>query len=70
MLHYRVRLLLFSGPISSLKIKKVDVDTVKSGTECGLVFQDDKVVPEAGDTVKSCSVATVPPQVDWNPPGF
>jgi len=61
---------IHEGPLSSLKIKQVDVDTVKSGTDCGLVFLDSSVITQAGDVVRSCEVKSVPAKVNWNPEGF
>lgn len=48
---------------------KNEVDSIKSGVECGLQLADKEIEPEAGDTIICYTLKKQQQTIDWNP-GF
>lgn len=57
------------GKVKEIRHLKSEVNSIKSGVECGLRFENPDVVVEPGDTVICYVVHEVPPRVNWDP-GF
>ena len=57
---------LISGPLSSLKHFKNEVDSVKTDVECGLCFHDKSVTPQPGDAILCYHVKEVTQEIDWH----
>lgn len=62
-------LLLFTGPLDSMRHLKNEVDTIKKDVECGLRLKDMQVVPKPGDIVVCYTTRSEPQKTDWDP-GF
>lgn len=62
---------VFAGGLQSMRHLKSEVDSVKSGVECGLRLQadGDEVVPQNGDTLVCFMSRMVEQKTDWDP-GF
>ena len=65
----RVSMAIFPGKLSSMRHLKNEVDTIKKDVECGLMFDDEDVIPEPGDTVVCYTTKMEKQEIDWNP-GF
>lgn len=48
---------------------KNEVESIKSGVECGLQLEDQNVEPAEGDTVKCYTWKKEKQEIDWDP-GF
>lgn len=57
---------LAEGQLMSLKHFKNEVESIKTGVECGLSFQDQTVVPQAGDTVVCFEHKDKKQELSWN----
>ncbi|XP_063985976.1 translation initiation factor IF-2, mitochondrial [Diachasmimorpha longicaudata] len=60
---------IYEGKLASMRHLKDEVDTVKSGNECGLRFEDPTVSVKPGDTLVCFKYYEVPSVVHWDP-GF
>ena len=56
---------LLVGPVTSLKHFKNEVETVKTDVECGIMFVNHQVVPQAGDSILCYEMKEVPQELDW-----
>ncbi|KAM9315653.1 translation initiation factor IF-2, mitochondrial [Gastrophryne carolinensis] len=65
----RKRNVLWTGYLTSLKHHKNDVQTVKTGVECGLSLDDGDIDLEVGDEIICFEERTVPQRTSWDP-GF
>ncbi|KAG1666617.1 Translation initiation factor IF-2, mitochondrial [Nymphon striatum] len=69
---YRVTredLVLYDGPLESLKHKKSEVPSINSGVECGIMFDDKNIEFKPGDTILCYELVDVFQKIQWNP-GF
>lgn len=57
------------GKLHSMKHLKDEVDTVRSGLECGLSLQDHSVVVKEGDEIVCYKFNKIPQKSEWDP-GF
>lgn len=57
---------LAEGQLMSLKHFKNEVESIKTDVECGLSFQDQTVVPQAGDTVVCFEHKDKKQELSWN----
>lgn len=48
---------------------KTDVNSIKSGVECGLRFENPDIIVQPGDTIICYVTHEVQPSVNWDP-GF
>ncbi|XP_015110739.1 translation initiation factor IF-2, mitochondrial [Diachasma alloeum] len=60
---------IYEGKLASMRHLKTEVDTVKSGVECGLRFEDPAVTVQPGDTIVCFKHYEVPSVTHWDP-GF
>ncbi|XP_040207598.1 translation initiation factor IF-2, mitochondrial isoform X2 [Rana temporaria] len=60
---------LWTGCLSSLKHHKNDVQSVKTGVDCGLNLDDGDVEVEVGDEIICFEERTIPRKTSWDP-GF
>ncbi|KAG8036359.1 hypothetical protein G9C98_003681 [Cotesia typhae] len=60
---------IYEGKVKEIRHLKSEVNSIKSGVECGLRFENPDVVVEPGDTVICYVVHEVLPRVNWDP-GF
>jgi len=58
--------LLFAGGLRSLKHFRNEVESIKNNVECGLSFEDQTVVPQAGDIIVCFEYRKVKPELNWN----
>ncbi|XP_032593334.1 translation initiation factor IF-2, mitochondrial isoform X2 [Drosophila grimshawi] len=61
--------IIYDGALESMRHLKNEVDSIKKDVECGLRFKDNKVLPEAGDTLQCYTTHMEAQQTDWDP-GF
>lgn len=54
------------GQLMSLKHFKNEVESIKTDVECGLSFQDQTVVPQAGDTIVCFEHKDKKQELSWN----
>lgn len=57
------------GSIASLRHVKTEVNSMKQGTECGLMLGDSSIPVQLGDTILCYKKNLVQKQLEWNP-GF
>ncbi len=55
----------FLGSLASLRHHKEEVESIAEGVECGLMFNDNSVEPQPGDTVVCFQIVKVPQKLDW-----
>ncbi|KAH0568056.1 translation initiation factor IF-2, mitochondrial isoform X1 [Cotesia glomerata] len=70
--HFRIirnREQIYEGKVKEIRHLKSEVNSIKSGVECGLRFENPDVVVEPGDTVICYVIHEVSPSVNWDP-GF
>lgn len=60
---------VWDGALESMRHLKSEVDTIKSGVECGLRLDDQSVEAENGDTLVCYTTKTMEQKTDWDP-GF
>lgn len=60
---------LHDGELESMRHLKSEVDTIRSGVECGLRLADQEVEAQNGDTLVCYTTKTVEQKTDWDP-GF
>ncbi|CAG0881146.1 unnamed protein product [Cyprideis torosa] len=60
---------LYDGDLASMKHLKSEVETVRSGVECGLRFTDHLLRFQRGDKIICYEMIPSPQKTDWNP-GF
>ena len=61
--------IVFDGPVSSMRLLKNEVESVKKDVECGIRFQDTSFEIKPGDTVICYQMKSVKQVSDWDP-GF
>ncbi|XP_026273627.1 translation initiation factor IF-2, mitochondrial isoform X1 [Frankliniella occidentalis] len=61
--------ILYDGTIASLRHLKNEVNSMKSGTECGLMLNDASIPVQLGDIIVCYKPLQVQKKVDWDP-GF
>lgn len=61
--------LMHDGALESMRHLKNEVDTIKSGVECGLRLNDQTVEAQNGDTLVCYTTKMVEQKTDWDP-GF
>lgn len=61
--------IIYTGPLSSLRHLKNEVDTIKANSECGLQLKDKTVTFEQGDNIQCLEKVMKPRVVNWDP-GF
>lgn len=65
-----LKILLYSGPVVSLKHEKSDVETINKDIECGLMVENTDIEFMPGDKIVCYNPKSVAQVTDWNPPGF
>lgn len=60
---------LHLGSIASLRHVKTEVNSMKHGTECGLMLGDSSIPVKLGDTIVCFKRTLVQKPLEWNP-GF
>ncbi|XP_064484222.1 translation initiation factor IF-2, mitochondrial-like [Ornithodoros turicata] len=60
---------LHSGPLSSMRHLKNEVESIRKDVECGLMLADPNIRFQQGDSLICYSVHQVPQETDWDP-GF
>ncbi|XP_044763644.1 translation initiation factor IF-2, mitochondrial [Coccinella septempunctata] len=61
--------IIYTGPLSSLRHHKNEVETIKVNSECGLQLSDKTVTFQQGDTIQCLEKVLKPRHIDWDP-GF
>ncbi|KAJ8976862.1 hypothetical protein NQ317_014257 [Molorchus minor] len=61
--------IIYTGPLSSMRHLKNEVDIIKTDTECGLQFSDKSLTFQQGDTISCIEKKQVPQKTSWDP-GF
>ena len=57
------------GSVASLRHLKSEVNSIKSGTECGLMLGDSSIPVKLGDSIICYKIDLDQKEVDWDP-GF
>ncbi|XP_008553600.1 translation initiation factor IF-2, mitochondrial [Microplitis demolitor] len=60
---------IYEGKVAGIKHLKTDVNSIKSGVECGLRFENPDIIVQPGDTIICYVTHEVQPSVNWDP-GF
>lgn len=60
---------IHDGQLESMRHLKNEVDTIRSGVECGLRLNDQEVVAQNGDTLVCYTTKMMEQKTDWDP-GF
>ncbi|XP_034938627.1 translation initiation factor IF-2, mitochondrial [Chelonus insularis] len=58
--------IVYEGTLTSMKHHKDEVNSIKTGLECGLRFHDPNVVVQPGDTIICYTTHEEPPSVNWD----